>query len=430
MGRAAVFVLLVGCGPDMRDPAVSSASDGASESGMTTEGESESSTGIEPWDPASGCDARFDLRLPPGAIAWTEQFAVSPEDRPGASAVAVDRRGLVYAAGFFRAPDPNADLHGWLHALSADGEPRWEVRYERDTLQQAFTDVAVDPSGDVIVVGHELISASRVDGDPPDAIAVVLRYSPAGEMLWRTEMDDVAEHSTMVAVGSDGRIVVAGRSQHEVENPFPGPPFVADLAETGALLDRWIPTSDPFDLLGPADVTLDSEGTLYLLATGVLANSADRTLWVGRWDSAGSFIGALVDEERGAQAIAMSPRAGGAIVLSREGDYVPWLRRFDAQGDVLWSHPVGAEIGLDARGLTTDCDGHAIVVAESWDGEAWQNWLFRFDDHGAPLERIRLGTEYGWTFESVAADPFGNAVLGGRAWVDDDDAFVVRKVAR
>ena len=35
----------------------------------TTASSGDSSTGIEPWDPASGCDTRFDLGLAPGTMA-------------------------------------------------------------------------------------------------------------------------------------------------------------------------------------------------------------------------------------------------------------------------------------------------------------------------------------------------------------------------
>jgi hypothetical protein len=66
-----------------------------------------------------------------------------------------------------------------LHAVSADGEPRWDVRYEPDTLRQELTDVAVAPSGDVIVVGYELVSESASEWGEREAIAVVRRLGPS-----------------------------------------------------------------------------------------------------------------------------------------------------------------------------------------------------------------------------------------------------------
>ena len=437
--RVGLVAVLLGCGPQTAsqggdgtgtatDAPTDASTDGASTS--TTAPSDESSTGIEPWDPASGCDPRFDLGLASGTLAWAQPFAVGADDSPGATAVAVDARGLVYAAGFFRYPDRNADAHGWLHAVSADGEPRWDIRYEPDTLRQEFTDVAVAPSGDMIVVGYELVSAPASEWGEREVIAVVLRYSPAGATLWRREIEGISEGYVKVAVGTDGRIVVAGRSQAAIEDPFPGDIFVADIAETGELLDRWIPTSDSHLLpLGPADLSLDADGTLYLLATGY-PEVGPRAPWVGRWDAEGSYLGAFVHEE-GGQAIALNPREGGALVLWRDESYRPSLRRFDRDGVELWARAVGFEHGLDARALATDCDGNALVAADYWDGEVGQNWLFRIDDRGQELDRIDLGTPYGWTFEGVEADPFGNAVLAGRAWlVDDDHSFVVRKYAR
>lgn len=384
---------------------------------------------MEPVDPMALCDPQFDLGLVPGTTVWTQQFTVGPEDVAGASAVVVDAEGLVYAAGFINFADDNLDTDGWLHALSTDGESRWEVRYDSDTLRQAFTDVAVAPSGDVIVVGFELISASVSEWDEPEVVAIVIRYSPAGELLWRTEIDGMAQNYAKVAVGADERIVVAAISQGSYQAP--GSVSLADVAATGEVLQLWVPPSDPYALaFGPADVQLDADGILYLLATGTLADSAVRAEWLGRWDAGGSFLGAFVHEDEGAEAIAVNPDGGGALVLGRteEGQA---LRRYDAGGVELWAHTVVFDFGLSARALATDCDGQALVLADFWDGEVFENWLFRIDDRGEEVARMSIGTVYGWTFESVDTDPFGNVVVAGGAWeLDDAAAFAVRKYAR
>lgn len=430
--RVALAIVLSGCGPqtasegadaagtgtDATGTGMDEAGTGADATGTVTDATSDGgSTGVEPVDPTGMCDP------------WTQQFTVGLEDLAGASAVVVDAGGLVYAAGFINFADDNLDTDGWLHALSAEGAPRWEVRYDRDTLRQAFSDVAIAPSGDVIVVGFELISEPASLIGEPEVVAIVIRYSPAGEMLWRTEIDGMAQNHAKVAVGSDDRIVVATTLQGACKSP--GAVSIAYLAATGELVESWVPLADPYSLpFGPADVQLDTDGSLYLLATGTLADSAMRAEWVGRWDAAGSFLGAFVHEEEGAEAIAVNPREGGALVLGRTEDGQA-LRRYDASGVELWSHTVLFDLGLWARDLATDRDGQALVVADFWDGEVFQNWLFRFDDAGEELARINIGTEYGWTFESVDMDPCGNAVLAGRAWgLDDPASFVVRKYAR
>lgn len=421
--QLALAIVFLGCGPQPTSKGADGTGTGAD---ATSDG---GTTAVEPVDPMAPCDSEFDLGLVPGTTAWTQQFIVGLEDVAGASAVVVDAEGLVYAVGFINFADDNLDTDGWLHALSADGESRWEVRYDSDTLRQAFTDVAVAPSGDVIVVGFELISAAAGEWDEPEVVAIVIRYSPAGELLWRTEIDGMAQNYARVAVGVDDRIVVATISQGSYESP--GSVSVADVAATGELLQRWVPPSDPYALpFAPADVQLDADGILYLLATGTLSDSALRAEWVGRWDAAGSFLGAFVHEVEGGEAIAVNPDGGGTLVLGRsEAGQV--LRRYDATGVELWAHTVVFDVGLSARALATDCNGQALVVADFWDGEVFENWLFRIDDRGEEVARMNIGTVYGWTFESVDTDPFGNAVVAGGAWeLDETPAFAVRKYAR
>lgn len=426
-------VVLSSCGPTTAADGVEATGtdDAATDAGSTAADDvataADSSTGADPWDPTRGCNPGFDLGLATGAIVWTQQFTANVEAAQRALSVAADPSGIVYAAGFYRFP--NDVNHGWLHALSPDGAPRWEVRYDGENLEEAFTDVATTPSGDVIVVGYELISNLDPFWSYPEIVAVVIAYSASGEVAWRTEVAHVGWSPPTVAVGPDGRVVVAATSRPQNLDEHPAL-LLADISPTGELSSTWAPPSDPYLYLDPADVQLDAAGNLYVLATGATAESGMAAEWLGRWDAVGSFLGAVAHEHEEAGAVAVNPRADGALVLGHGEPYAfrPSLRRYDENGVELWASTVEmeGEVSLAPFALTTDCAGQALVAAES-NGAFW---LFWFDDQGSELSRLQLESGQWWAFHGMAVDSFGNPVLAGMAYGDDVYPLAVRKYAR
>ncbi|TKD12747.1 hypothetical protein [Polyangium fumosum] len=333
------------------------------------------------------------------------------------STVAVDKVGSVVLAGGWEGPlvvdeKSAAELGGGLDVfamkLDTSGVAQWIYR-AGDVDVQFATDVALDPEGNVIVVGVVKGTVDFGDGVPsapdPGTDIFVVKLDPAGKHLWhqrvgRAASDDPNNPSASVEVMPSGDIVVAGNLTETLT--FSGctlpqyggsDAFVVRLAPDGSCVfgktfglaedqrayglaispsNEILVTGEfagTFDLGGNA--TLKSRGgtDLYVLAL----DAAGKHLWSRRFGSYGNQTG---------RSIAVAP--SGEIVVGGEfrgvlefygEDAVTnvqsggspsdvFVLKLDAAGQVLWGKGFGAE---DWQGATTvGFDNKDRVLVGGW----------------------------------------------------------------
>jgi hypothetical protein len=110
----------------------------------------------QPGQPCSSFifpDMTLDKDSPAGTRLWTRTFDGPGTSEDIAAAIATDRWGGVYAAGYTTFPPQNRDYAAVK--FSPDGVPAWSVTWASDTgTNDIGHDIAVDPAGDVVLTGN------------------------------------------------------------------------------------------------------------------------------------------------------------------------------------------------------------------------------------------------------------------------------------
>ena len=166
-------------------------------------------------------DAWVRKLSPAGAELWTRQFGSPDLDR--ASGVAVDTSGNIILAGRTQGAPLEVDpveegipaaasassSDAVVRKLSPEGVELWTIRFGSPSFAEASA-VAVDGTGNIIVVGHTvgaLPGQTRVGYDD----AFLRKLSPAGAELWTRQFGSAIYAGALaVAVDGAGNIIVAG----------------------------------------------------------------------------------------------------------------------------------------------------------------------------------------------------------------------------
>jgi len=193
--------------------------------------------GEMPGQKSAGNEDAYVRKLSPdGAELWTSQFG-SANNIDRATAVATDGSGNIIVAGRSQGaprvdetsgvpiddvenPDagqgealpgqiaPGAS-EAFVRKYTSDGVELWTVRFSSTLLTEA-AGVAVDGTGNIIVVGHTvgaLPGQTRVGSDD----AFVKKLTPSGADLWTRQFGTPIYSGAMsVGVDASGNIVVAG----------------------------------------------------------------------------------------------------------------------------------------------------------------------------------------------------------------------------
>jgi len=142
-------------------------------------------------------------------------------------------------------------------------------------------DLAVDPFGNVIIVGE----TGWDDGgsDEWEGVAIVTKWSSGGAPLWHRvlELPDAYCHPRSVACGTDGSIYVAGLWSPVNTIAWPGW-FVTRISPDGVEVSTY---SHDWSWIGLYSVDVDDDGYAY-----VCGNCWNDEVFVGRFDfTAGAF---------------------------------------------------------------------------------------------------------------------------------------------
>lgn len=145
---------------------------------------------------------RFD---PEGAALWTDQVDGDAAGVDVATEITVDPDGRPVVAGYQSGTDTGTDV--WLHALDADGQPRWTTVLDGPgSGNDRATSVVVRPDGVAVATGAMAVPERTVD-------AWVGAFDAEGALLWEQLHDGPAslgDGANDVAAFDDGSVVVGG----------------------------------------------------------------------------------------------------------------------------------------------------------------------------------------------------------------------------
>ncbi len=262
-----------------------------------------------------------------GTVAWTRQFGTANGDVAYDAAVGPDDRIAIVGAstGDF---DGNPSLGGndvFVRLYEPSGDLAWSATFGTDGSDAGLA-VAVDAEGRVVVAGRVRGTLAAPHAGNFDAF--VRAYTPAGEPLWTVQVgttaDDVVES---VAIGSDGRIAVAGWTRQALDGSHAG-------------------AADAFVRVFEPDGTL-----IWARQFGTTGEDEARAVGI---DAAGNVL--------------VAGRTEGALVGLGAGGRDGFVRKYDPDGTVRWTRQIGTT-GSDAiEGLAVDGPTGEIVVVGATTG--------------------------------------------------------------
>jgi len=387
---------------------------------------------------ASGHDDILVVRLDgsTGNQLWERRY-----DGPGlavdrASALAVNASGDVLVTG----SSANSSGHSDLLTLKLDGASGallWESRIDGSGAgDDAATGLAIDSSGDVLVVGHLRNAAGH------DDFAVLKLDGATGTTVWSVTEDGAgagADRAVGIAVSSTGDAFVTGYARNGSGNddfltvrlrgsdgmvlweiPFNGPASGKDRASDIAIDDS-----------GDVLVTGTSRGTGGNddFHTAKLAASDGAVLWEARYN------GPANDSDT-PSGLAVDP-AGNVVVTgiswngSNQDIFTAKYAAID--GEFLWgSRYNGPANRADAGvGVAVDSAGNAVVVGYSWNTNADAMTLLLNGDTGSVTwSRRYTGSGADDNATALFVDDEDHIVTTGETWSGNQSDFFTTKFVR
>ena len=325
---------------------------------------------------AGGEDAFVKKYDPDGSVVWARQFGTSGDDV--AWDVAVDGSGNVLVAGW---------TYGSLEGASAGGSDAFVRKYDADgsvvwTRQFGTSDddfargVAVDASGNVLVSGNTRGSLEGANAGNLDAF--VRKYDADGSVVWTRQFGTSGlDGANGVAVDTSGNVLVAGWTRGSLEGVNAGgaDAFVRKYDPDGTVVwTRQFGTSDDdfargvaVDESGNVLVSGDTRGSL----EGESAGGADA--YVRKYDPDGSVVwtrqfGTSSDDTAGAVAVdgsgnvLVSGDTQGSLEGANAGLTDAFVRKYDADGIVVWTRQVGENSNDVGPGVAADAAGNVLAV--------------------------------------------------------------------
>ncbi|MEW6325644.1 MAG: SBBP repeat-containing protein, partial [Nitrospirota bacterium] len=323
---------------------------------------------------------------------------------------------------------------------SAAGALLWQARYDTDFNTgggETPYDMAVDPAGNVYVVGTRCVAA-LASGICTDSEYVTIKYdSLDGSPLWVRFFDgsdvDIAE---AVVLDPAGNVYVAGETN--TDSPTGVGNFVTIKYDASGN-ELWTrQTAPPSEYPFVVDLALDPSGGVYLFAVRsfkfepgdyriIKYDTDGNELWTMATDD--RFDAAAVD---GAGNIYVTGPSKN-LYLTPRGFYT---YKYDSSGNRLWTayYAEGSNVLENPTAIAVDGAGNVIVTGESWHGtlsnppdSSLDYATVKYSGDGAQLWAARYARGNANTPLDLAVDVSGNSYVTGRSHNGRDYDFATVK---
>jgi hypothetical protein len=319
----------------------------------------------------SGLSSNTDITTaaygPDGSLLWSQTFNGPGNWHDQARGLGLAPGGILYVVG--NTPGPNFFAQVLLLAYDAAGGTLLRtLQYTSGPgISEAGHSVASDAAGNVYVAGS-------TTGDGGDAL--VLAFSPGGQLLWKRTWDGPAEApysqdsavEVLVDPNGDPVVLIHGvmASLH--------PDYVVVKYSPGDGATIWDRRWGVSGGDSPRDMEIDAQGDVYVTGTGLNFRDEYSTLRLRGGD--GSLVWQAYDSggvRNGAAALSLDG-AGGVLItgtvdpdgdVSNSNDNIYTVKRSAANGVQLWTHRYGANCiyCFDAAAdVIPDAAGHVFVA--------------------------------------------------------------------
>ena len=357
-------------------------------------------------------------------VLWTQTYDTGDFDY--VNDVAVDVSGNVVVVGS-QGEAEASDL--WVRKLDPDGETLWTQTYAGAAgMRDAALGVAVDEAGNVIVAGYETMAAGGTD-------AWIRKYDPDGETVWTRTNAGAAggdDKASSVAVDATGSILVVGE---ETTGAGDTDLWLRKYEAGGGT--SWTQMLDGFDDDDRAHgVAADATGNA--LAGGYSDGGPAPTSWILKYDAQGDPVWAKERSLSGTSldyVNAIASVSTDAVVVGHgiaAGPNVDArIERVDANGESVWvrSHDGGqgdlfVDVGVDPSG-----DLLAVGWSEIDETRVRDGLLLKYAQNGDVVWMRSYDTGGDDLATAVAAGPDGTIVAVGDTFAGDPSAIPPSRTA-
>jgi Beta-propeller repeat len=329
-----------------------------------------------------------------GRELWTRQFGTANGET--VHSVSVGANGSAFVAGFTNGELPGQTssdgvgrLDAFVRKYDTNGNEIWTRQFGSDENDSASS-VRADSKGGAVVVGTTGKALAGQTSSGGSADLFVRKYDADGTEIWTRQFGSGSStESPSVDVDARGNVFVAG-------NTLDALPGQASSGSRDAFLRKY-----------------DTNGT---------------EIWTRQFGSSGIDLVAGVSVDSSGNATIAGHAAG---TLPGQTGAVTFVRKYDANGDEIWTRQFGSGGADSASGVSSDANGN-IVVAGSAVGTS-AGIVRTYDANGTELRTRQLGPT---SVLAVNVDASGNVIaagvvegsLSGQASAGGFDAFVMKLV--
>lgn len=331
-----------------------------------------------------GYDAFVSKFDPSGNEIWTNRFGTPNSDY--AWSVAVAKKESLYVLGHTRGALPGQTHQGaediYLRKFDDDGNEVWTRQFGSE-FRDKPSDVEVDDQGNVYVAGVTRVALpgqSKIGNED----VFIRKYDSDGNEIWTRQFGTQGtDQISNIALDGRGHIYVVGPTSGEFPGQTGSGKYDAYLSQFdvngNAIWTRQFGTVDTETAI---DVVADGEGRVYAVGfmriaipgqrVGVVQNSLTH-----RFDSDGNQVWSrefgTIDEDF-ATNVAVDA-AGDVYVVGRTDGAFPgqinfggddaFVRKYDSDGEEIWTYQFGSQAGDNVRDIMLDGTGNLYIVGRT-----------------------------------------------------------------
>jgi hypothetical protein len=287
-------------------------------------------------------------------IPWTRQFGTPSSDF--ASAISATADGAFVAGdtlGTLPGETSAGDDDAFVRRYNADGDVLWTRQFGTESYETAW---AVSTTADGVYVAGESGGALSGETNAGKSDAFVRRYNADGDVLWTRQFGTAGYDSAFAIAATADGVYVAGNTRRALPGETSAGGYDAFVRRYNADGDvMWTrqfgspSTDEAFAVAATADgiyVAGDTFGALpgETSAGGYDAfvrryNADGDVLWTRQFGSPSTDEASSISAH--ADGIYVAGITGGSLLGETSGSFKAFVRRYNADGDVLWTRQFG-----------------------------------------------------------------------------------------
>jgi len=380
--------------------------------------------------------------LPAPAVSYWD---FGDERNDEAHDIELDASENVYVAGITQSA-LNGPLAGtydvYVRKYDASGNVLWTQQWGKRGYNN-FRGLAVEASGNFYVAGDMT--------DFSDATNYyVNKYDPSGTLL-RTQV--TTSRTNAIALDANGNLYVA---DHAADGPITSTSVPVSLRKYDANgVTQWSAHFGTPGIESAADIAVDASGNVYVasdtLGTVENANTGKYDGLLYKFDAAGTLLWTQHFADPSEDAVGgvavdalgnvyVAGHTDGALGGANAGEYDAFIRKYDSDGQVLWTKQFGTSVGDLIWTIRLDTLGNAYVAGPTSGALAgplppppsYNAFVRKYDPNGAVQWTQQCSALYTSTLYALAIAASGNVYGAGVVYSAqiDENALVVKLEAR